>query len=136
MLFRSNDESKVNPILLDRMYKIKTHGYGSKEKEIISEQFLLPRIVDKIGIKATDIKFSEEAIKFLIDRTNEKGVRCLKRSLETIVSKLNLIRLMGTPWAEMKVAADKVKFPMEITKDIAEKLTERKVPERWRDLYI
>ena len=34
-IFSYNDESRVNPILLDRMYKIATKGYESKEKKII-----------------------------------------------------------------------------------------------------
>jgi ATP-dependent Lon protease len=33
-IFSYNDESKVNPILLDRMYRIQTKGYETKEKKL------------------------------------------------------------------------------------------------------
>ena len=35
-IFSYNDESKVNPILRDRMYRIQTKGYDAKQKTIIS----------------------------------------------------------------------------------------------------
>jgi ATP-dependent Lon protease len=35
-IFSYNDESKVNPILRDRMYRIHTKGYDKKQKTIIS----------------------------------------------------------------------------------------------------
>jgi len=43
-IFSYNDESRVNPILLDRMYKIQTQGYEKKDKRVISNQYLIPKI--------------------------------------------------------------------------------------------
>ena len=43
-IFSYNDESKVNSILKDRMYRIKTKGYNTKEKTVIANQYLLPKI--------------------------------------------------------------------------------------------
>ena len=44
-IFSYNDESKINPILKDRMYHIQTKGYNTKEKVIIAKNYLLPKIL-------------------------------------------------------------------------------------------
>ena len=46
-IFSYNDESKVNPILKDRMYSIQTKGYEQKEKITIARNYLLLRFVNK-----------------------------------------------------------------------------------------
>ena len=43
-IFSYNDESKINPILKDRMYKIETLGYKLEEKIIIAKDFIIPKI--------------------------------------------------------------------------------------------
>ena len=47
-IFSYNDESKVNPILKDRMYRIKTKGYSGKEKTVIANNYLLPKIHEQV----------------------------------------------------------------------------------------
>jgi ATP-dependent Lon protease len=42
-IFSYNDESKISPILRDRMYRILTKGYDKKQKTIIATQYLHPR---------------------------------------------------------------------------------------------
>lgn len=79
-IFSYNDETKVNPILRDRMYKIKTSGYDKKQKMIISNNYLLPKIRDQINFKLDDIKITDEALNHIIENNcnNEDGVRNLK----------------------------------------------------------
>ena len=43
-IFSYNDETKVSPILRDRMYRISTKGYGQPEKKIIANEYLLPHV--------------------------------------------------------------------------------------------
>jgi ATP-dependent Lon protease len=43
-IFSYNDETKINPILKDRMYTIKTKGYSIKEKTIIANNYLLMKV--------------------------------------------------------------------------------------------
>ena len=47
-IFSYNDESKINPILKDRMYRIETKGYDSKQKTVISKNYLLPKIMEQV----------------------------------------------------------------------------------------
>jgi ATP-dependent Lon protease len=124
-IFSYNDETKVNPILKDRMYRIKTKGYNSKEKITIANNYLLPKIREQVKFQQDDIHISDEVINHIIETycNKEDGVRNLKRCLEIIYTKLNLYRLMkpGTNIFEtdMKLL---VEFPYKITKDIADKL--------------
>jgi ATP-dependent Lon protease len=95
-VFSYNDRSKVNPILRDRMYVIKTEGYSTPQKTIIAKQYLSKSIRQNISFTEEEVMFTDAAIQYIIDHFtgDEKGVRNLKRSLETIYSKLNLFRLM------------------------------------------
>jgi ATP-dependent Lon protease len=54
-IFSYNDESKVNPILKDRMYRIKTKGYSQKEKTNISKSYLLPKICEQVRFNNSEI---------------------------------------------------------------------------------
>lgn len=127
-IFSYNDESKINPILRDRMYRIQTKGYDAKEKNVICKQHLLPKVREQILFKEEDIQFEEGVIDHIIDtHTNkEQGVRNLKRCMEIIHSKLNLYRLMkpDTNLFEQDMSL-KVEFPFKVTKDIVNKLIKR-----------
>ena len=127
-IFSYNDESKVNPILKDRMYRIQTKGYNQKQKTVISNNYLLPRIRDQVKFNEKEIIIPEETIHHLIDTycNKEDGVRNLKRCLEIIHTKLNLYRLMrpGSNLFEEDMAL-KVEFPFTVTKSIVDKLIKK-----------
>jgi ATP-dependent Lon protease len=124
-IFSYNDESKVNPILKDRMYRIQTKGYNQKQKTVISNSYLLPRIREQVKFTIEDITIPEATIHYIIDNycMKEDGVRNLKRCLEIIYTKLNLYRLMkpGSNLFEEEMSL-KVVFPFTVTKDIVDKL--------------
>jgi ATP-dependent Lon protease len=95
-IFSYNDETLINPILKDRMYRIQTKGYDSKEKVIIARDYLLPKIREEIKFDNDAIIFSDELLEYIINDFTDKedGVRNLKRCLEIVYKKLNLYRLM------------------------------------------
>lgn len=123
-MFSYNDETLVNPILKDRMYTITTNGYTTKDKIIIATNYLIPSICNNIGININDIIIPPESIQFIIENyKEEKGVRNLKRYLETIYSKINLYRLLPPEvnlFDEEKTLS--IQFPMTITPTIVRKL--------------
>jgi ATP-dependent Lon protease len=127
-IFSYNDESKVNPILRDRMYRIQTKGYDKKQKTVISYQYLLPKIQEQVKFNNDEIILPEESIHYIIEThcNKEDGVRSLKRCLEIIHTKLNLYRLMkpGSNLFEEDMSI-KVEFPFTITKDIVDKLIKK-----------
>lgn len=138
-IFSYNDETKVNPILKDRMYCIKTNGYDMKQKTIISKQYLLPKIREQVSFKNEDILIPDETLQYIIENfcSNENGVRNLKRCFEIIHTKLNLFRLMK-PDKNLfeKELTIKVSFPFKVTKDIVDKLIKREENTLYKNLYI
>jgi ATP-dependent Lon protease len=97
-IFSYNDESKVNSILKDRMYRIQTKGYDAKEKMTIARKYLLPKIREQVNFTEEDIILPDETLNYIITHPSytmgEDGVRNLKRCLEIIHTKLNLFRLV------------------------------------------
>ena len=140
-IFSYNDESKINPILRDRMYRIETKGYDAKEKFIISKDYLLPKICSQVRFNSGDIVIPEETVKYLIatHTDGEQGVRNLKRCLEIIYTKLNLYRLMkpGSNLFKKEMSLE-ITFPMVITVDIVDKLIKKNENENWthRMMYL
>ena len=128
-IFSYNDESKINPILRDRMYRIQTAGYSQKEKSHISNNYLLPRIREQVKFEDSDIIIPETTISYVIENycNSEDGVRNLKRCLEIIYTKLNLYRLMkpGSNLFEKDTELT-VEFPFTVTTDIVNKLIKTK----------
>jgi ATP-dependent Lon protease len=124
-IFSYNDESKVNPILRDRMYRIQTKGYDKKQKLTITNNYLLPKIRDQVKFEDKDIIIPDESIQYIIENfcSNEDGVRNLKRCLEIIYTKLNLYRLMkpGSNLFEEEMSIN-VTFPFTVTKQFVDKL--------------
>jgi ATP-dependent Lon protease len=127
-IFSYNDESKINPILRDRMYRIQTKGYNQKQKTIISNNYLLPKIREQVKFENSEIVIPDAAIHYIIENlcNKEDGVRNLKRCLEIIHTKLNLYRLMkpGSNLFEEDMAL-KVEFPFTVTKEIVDKLIKK-----------
>ena len=127
-IFSYNDETKVNSILKDRMYRIQTGGYKNDEKCIIANDYLIPNIEKNVNFEKGQIIIPSETIKYIAETLtdNEKGVRNLKRCLEIIYTKLNLYRLMkeGSTLFN-KEETLKVKFPFTVTKEIVQKLIKK-----------
>jgi hypothetical protein len=127
-IFSYNDESKVNSILKDRMYRIHTAGYDSKQKITIARDYLIPKIEKNINFGKDEIIIPDETITHICNALteSEKGVRNLKRCLEIIYTKLNLYRLMK-PDSKLfeKEKTIKVEFPFIVTRDIVDKLIKK-----------
>ena len=84
-----NDSSLIDPILLDRFVEVKVAPYTLKDKLNIIKDFVLPEIIEEIGLKKV-IKLSDEVIKQgILEYTNEAGVRDIKHKLELMLMKIN-----------------------------------------------
>ena len=127
-IFSYNDESKVNPILLDRMYRINTTGYNKKDKTQIAQKYLIPKICAQVGFREGDIVIPDAVIEHIVENYTEKeeGVRNLKRCLEVVHRKLNLYRLIkpDTPLFEKEMSL-KVSFPFAVTNEVVDKLVKQ-----------
>jgi ATP-dependent Lon protease len=125
-VFSFNDENKVHPILKDRMQVIHCSGYDEKEKKVILTQYVWPSLLERLSFKPEDLILTDDAIKFLIQEHSkgEEGVRTLIRVVETVITRLNLLRIAGKQddlAKRLKFAMD-ITFPLTITRDVVEKL--------------
>jgi endopeptidase La len=93
-IFSFNDISKIDKILIDRMEIINVESYNIKEKVNITNDYLLKDLCKNVGFDYKSIIFPEPIITKIIEEyTYEPGVRSLKRSIESILLKLNLDKI-------------------------------------------
>lgn len=95
-VFSYNDESLVDPILLDRIHKIQFQSFSTKEKAKICFDFILPQLFQKIGINQSSIIISDALIENLIETyTVESGVRMIRQILSSMLREVNILILNG-----------------------------------------
>jgi hypothetical protein len=97
-VFSGNDINKIDKILLDRFTVIHLEGYGPKEKLEIAEKFLLPGALKQVNL-AERVGIPKDIVTHVLETyaKEEKGVRELKRCMEQIAQKLNMLRLFNSP---------------------------------------
>lgn len=93
MVFSFNDESKINPILKDRLTIIRVKGYTEEEKVSIAKNYMIPILLKQYGLTSNDIQINYDILYDIIRRVpQEEGVRNLRRGLESIISWINMAR--------------------------------------------
>jgi ATP-dependent Lon protease len=75
--------------LRDRMEVIELAGYTEEEKLEIARRYLVPRQVERNGLRRSKLTFSDGALKTIIsDYTREAGVRNLEREIGAVARKI------------------------------------------------
>jgi ATP-dependent Lon protease len=124
-VFSYNNEDLIDPILKDRLTIIKTNGYNLEDKVKIGHQFLITEQINKMGLNSDDIIFDDESLKYIINNfTKEEGVRDLKRCIEKIISKINLLLLLNNDYTNINVdyKLDVLEIPFKLSTKIIDKL--------------
>lgn len=95
--FSGNDLNKIDKVLLDRMVVIHLQGYNAKEKLAIAENFLVPAALRDVNLEEK-VSISKEVLQHMIEEfaSEESGVRELKRAVEQIAQKINMLRMFNT----------------------------------------
>jgi ATP-dependent Lon protease len=103
-VYSMNYINNLDRTLRDRIPIIKVDGYSKSEKKEIAKLYLIPKELKNLGISNSDILFSNEALTYIIDKTDElyisetkdkegkSGVRQLKFMIANIIMKLNMIK--------------------------------------------
>ena len=96
-IFSANDINKIDKILLDRMMVIELKGYDLQQKTVIAEQYLLPTAIKDVNLNER-ISISKDILTYIIEEYagDEKGVRELKRCIEQVTQKINMLRIYNT----------------------------------------
>jgi ATP-dependent Lon protease len=139
-IFAFNDIGLISPILKDRLHIIKIPTPSIQEKVIIGTKYLTKELYPNIGFKEGDIVFSEEIMKYIINQhcEHDKGVRNLKRYIETILLKINTSRFIGAK-QKYKSLKNKLTLPIEINRDMVDELVDKNNNEKdefFRSLFI
>ena len=83
--------------LLDRMEIIELSSYTDEEKLMIAKNHLIPKQVSKHGLKKSQIRISDDAIREMIRcYTRESGVRNLERNIAQICRKADM-KILANP---------------------------------------
>ena len=78
----ANTTQTIPAPLLDRMEIIELTSYTREEKFNIAKNYLVPKQIKKHGLKASQMKVTDDAVYTLIDAyTKEAGVRTLERTV-------------------------------------------------------
>lgn len=81
--------------LKDRMDILRLSGYILQEKVEIARKYLIPRHRKEMGLKATQVIFSKEPLRFIINGyAREAGVRTLENDIKRILRKV-AVKVVG-----------------------------------------
>ena len=84
----ANDISAIPEPLRDRMEIIEIYSYTFEDKFQIAKKHLIPKQLKEHGLKASQVKIKDDALKLIIDGyTKEAGVRRLERTLAKVLRK-------------------------------------------------
>src|SRR5438874_958049 len=79
----------IQPAFRDRMEIIQLSGYTEEEKLEIAKRHLIPKQVEGHGLKKTQIQFTDEGIRAMINfYTQEAGLRNLEREIAAVCRKV------------------------------------------------
>ncbi len=139
-VFSFNDVDKVHPILRDRMTVIHCSGYSEKDKIVILRDYIWKEILERLRFREDEISLTEDAIKYLISEysSEEKGVRTLIRTVESMMTRINMLRVAkDDSMKDYKFYMD-ISFPCKITEEVVKKILcdlDVKKVEEWKSLY-
>jgi ATP-dependent Lon protease len=86
----------IQPAFRDRMEIIQLSGYTEEEKLQIAKRHLIPKQVEAHGLKKTQIQFTDEGIRAIINQyTQEAGLRNLEREIAAVCRKVAKQIAMG-----------------------------------------
>lgn len=89
-----NDPSKVNPVLLDRVKRIRMEAPNMEERHEIVHNHILPRIFKKFVFRSP-VSLSTEAMQCVLSScTKEQGMRNIEKLLEHVISSVFLCTVL------------------------------------------
>jgi ATP-dependent Lon protease len=92
--------------LLDRMEVIRIDGYTEDEKVAIARRHLLPRQIERHGLRADEVEVDDAALRGVVgDYTREAGVRNLERELGKVFRKVATKLAAGDAEAPIRIGA-------------------------------
>ena len=95
LIFSYNDPKRINPILLDRIKRVRFGTPNLNEKTTIVKNHLIPRNLKRLQME--DIQIPTNVIEMIIERhTEEPGMRSIERDLVKLLQSYALTKVMGS----------------------------------------
>jgi len=113
-IFSFNDVSNINPILLDRLHIIETNGFNTNDKVKIARDYIINQSLKEVGLEESDIVFTDDVLNHIATMFSlEPGVRKFKQCLETIILRINMLKLTGLDSSalDLPYKIDNLSFP-------------------------
>jgi ATP-dependent Lon protease len=107
-IFSYNDFNQIDPILADRIHRIKFSYLSKYEKIHIINNYILKEILDNVGFDENQIIFDKGVIEFIITKyTYEAGIRKLKEKVFEIIREINLMYIKNRNDIEVPIIITK-----------------------------
>lgn len=120
----ANYLERIPAPLRDRMEMIEINGYTQEEKLAIARQYLVPRQIERNGLKNDQFSMTKGALQLVIDGyTRESGVRQLERTIGSVARGVAKKVAMGESEGE-KVEPEEIESYLKARKyfsDVAER---------------
>lgn len=82
----ANNLGGLSAALLDRVEVIRFTSYSDEEKEVIAKQYILPKVLENLGLSSDHIRIEEDVWSLIIRPVGfDAGIRQLERSITTLV---------------------------------------------------
>ncbi len=119
----ANTLDTVPAPLLDRMEVIELGSYTDEEKVMIAKNHLIPKQLSKHGLKKSQLRISEEAVREAIAcYTRESGVRGLERCFGDLCRKAAMELLDGETVKKVTVTASNLEKYLGVRKYLPDRL--------------
>ena len=127
IIFSYNDATAIDPILMDRITHISFDKFGHNDKMKIAKEFLIPEAKKALNVKDI-IEIPDDILSLIIrDYSTGGGVRELKKCIDAIYTKINLMMHLDNMDIQKKLS--NVNFvininnlPIKITSEMAREL--------------
>ena len=106
---------------------IQLQGYSQKDKLAIAENFLVPTALKEVGL-TEKVAISREVLEHMLKEyaNEETGVRELKRCVEQIAQKINMLRIFNAK--ELPFYIKDFQLPFVVKKEHIDLFLKKKTP--------
>ena len=119
----ANTTDTIPRPLLDRMEVIELGSYTDEEKLMIAKNHLIPKQLEKHGLKKAQLRITDDGIREIINcYTRESGVRSLERRIADICRKTDMQILSQEAPKRIQVAGSNVETYLGIRKFLPDRL--------------
>ena len=117
-----NNIDIINPILRNRLCVIDVEGYGTLQKIDISKNIIIPKKCKDYCLE-NQVQIDDQIIEYIVSksRKSDKGIRELKRNIDTIYKRLDILRTSIDETGNYGVLdwsfkIDNLRFPIKLNK--------------------